>query len=423
MIPKDLQLFKFSAYGFLKNQRFFDIFIFLFFLEQGITFFLIGILISIREISILILEIPTGVVADSFGRRTSMILAFLSYIISFVIFFFFPKFYMYIVAMILFALGEAFRTGTHKAMILHYLKMNKLLDRSVEYYGYTRSWSQIGSAVSALLAGFVVFYSGEYKYVFLGSIIPYILGMILMFTYPKELDGDRNNGSNKQIKRRNNVFITLRKLRSTLKEPLLRKAILNSALFDGLFKTVKDYLQPILQSFFLSFPFLIGFDKRESILIAIIYFILFMLTSISSRNSDKFKTMFKSLPRAVNNTFLLGLLIIFVSGLFKIVNFEIAIVIMFVLLYILQNIRRPISIGYISSKIDHDVMASGLSIESQFKTIFAAILAPVMGLIADTVNIGSAFIILSSLTLLIFPLIKVIVFDGDNKKNRRGNDS
>ncbi len=153
MIPKNLQLFKFSAYGFLKNQRFFDIFIFLFFLEQGISFLQIGTLISIREITILIFEIPTGFVADSLGRRGSMIFSFLAYILSFVIFFFFPNFLLYIVAMIFFALGDAFRTGTHKAMILHYLKLNDILHLKVEYYGYTRSWSQMGSALAALIAG------------------------------------------------------------------------------------------------------------------------------------------------------------------------------------------------------------------------------------------------------------------------------
>jgi hypothetical protein len=34
-------------------------------------------------------------------------------------------------------------------------------------------------------------------------------------------------------------------------------------------------------------------------------------------------------------------------------------------------------------------------------------MSPLMGLIADSVNIGTAFIVLSSLTLMIFPLIKV----------------
>lgn len=39
---KDLQFYKFSLYGFLKNLRFFEPFLYLFFLEQGLNFLQIG---------------------------------------------------------------------------------------------------------------------------------------------------------------------------------------------------------------------------------------------------------------------------------------------------------------------------------------------------------------------------------------------
>jgi len=407
VIPKNLQLFKFSAYGFLKNQRFFDIFIFLFFLEHGISFLQIGTLISIREIAILIFEIPTGFVADSLGRRNSMIFSFLAYILSFFIFFFFPGFLLYIAAMIFFALGDAFRTGTHKAMILHYLKLNGLLHLKVEYYGYTRSWSQMGSALAALISGGIVLYSGEYKYVFLGSIIPYIFALMLMFTYPKELDGEREHKEGLLNNIQHNFKMTFSSLKMSFKEPLLRKALINSAIFDGLFKTVKDYIQPILQIVVLSIPFLLEMEKRESIIIAIVYCIIYILTSCASRNSGKLKNLFPSLSIAVNSTYISGVSIVLLAGLFFIFNLQIIIIILFLILFILQNLRRPINIGFISENISHDVMASGLSVESQLKAIFVAVMSPLMGFIADSVNIGTAFIILSSLTLLIFPLIKV----------------
>ena len=407
MIPKNLQLFKFSAYGFLKNLRFFDIFIFLYFLEQGISFLQIGTLIAIREIALLLLEIPTGFVADSLGRRKSMIFAFLSYILSFIFFFFFPGFFLYIIAMIFFALGDAFRTGTHKAMILHYLKINDLLHLKVEYYGYTRSWSQMGSALAALIAGGIVLYSGEYKYIFLGSIIPYILALILMFTYPKELDGERESKEGFLNNVKYNFQITFTSLKLSFKEPLLRRSLVNSAIFDGLFKTVKDYMQPILQMVVLSVPFLLGINKRESIIISIVYCFLYILTSYASRNSGKLKDKFPSLSVAVNHTYIAGILLVLFAGVFYIVELNILIIILLIIFFILQNLRRPINIGFISDNISHDVMASGLSIESQLKTIFVAIMSPLMGFIADSINIGAAFIILSFLTLLIFPLIKV----------------
>ncbi len=175
-MKKDLQYYKFCAYGFLKNQRYFAPFIILFFRENGFSFLEIGTLFSVREISTALLEIPTGVIADSLGRKKAMMFAFLSYIISFVIFYFFPQFTIYFLAMILFGLGEAFRSGTHKAMIFEHLKIHHISQQKVEYYGHTRSMSQFGSAIAALIAGALVFSTGNYKIIFAASIIPYILG-------------------------------------------------------------------------------------------------------------------------------------------------------------------------------------------------------------------------------------------------------
>ncbi len=70
-------LARFSLYGFLKNQRYFEPFLLLAFLEKGLTFFDIGLLIAFREVTVVLLEIPSGAVADVYGRRYFMVLSFL----------------------------------------------------------------------------------------------------------------------------------------------------------------------------------------------------------------------------------------------------------------------------------------------------------------------------------------------------------
>jgi len=108
---------RFSLYGFLKNQRYFGPFIILFFLQNGLSFTQIGFLVAFRELFINLMEMPSGAVADLFGRRRSMILSFTAYIISFAIFGLSGVYWHFFIAMFFFAVGEAFRTGTHKAMI------------------------------------------------------------------------------------------------------------------------------------------------------------------------------------------------------------------------------------------------------------------------------------------------------------------
>ena len=124
-VPHDKMYLKFRLYGFLKNLRFFDPFIILFFIDAGLTFLSIGLLYAIREIFINVFELPTGFLADTFGRRKSMVLSFSFCLVAFLIFYLFPGFWFYALAMVFLAAGEAFRSGTHKAMILDYLKLKK----------------------------------------------------------------------------------------------------------------------------------------------------------------------------------------------------------------------------------------------------------------------------------------------------------
>ena len=100
MFKKNLQYYKFCVYGFLKNLRFFEAFLILFFLEKGLDFFQIGILYAVREIAMNILEIPTGVIADTLGRRKTMIFSFAFYIISFTVFYFSTTYWLFISAML-----------------------------------------------------------------------------------------------------------------------------------------------------------------------------------------------------------------------------------------------------------------------------------------------------------------------------------
>ncbi|MBN2324283.1 MAG: MFS transporter [Spirochaetes bacterium] len=409
-ILRDLQFYKFSAYGFLKNLRFFDPFIILFFRQMGMSFLEIGTLVSIREVATMILEVPTGFVADAYGRKNAMVFAFLSYIISFLIFYFFPSFLLYAAAMVFFAFGEAFRTGTHKAMILDYLKSKGLSHLKVQYYGSTRSWSQVGSAVSALAAGALVFYSGGYRIVFVASVVPYIAGLLLMISYPQSLNVhhrvDREAGILKGAL--HNICDTMRGFLDIFKNRNALKALFNSSLYDGLFKTVEDYLQPILKDFALTLPVLLVLQERRStVLIAATYFLLYLLTAVSSKNAHRFANLFRSLDTAVNVGFLAGVVLTAMAGVLFDVDLKILTILIFILLHVAMNFRRPVMVSCVSEYIDASVMATGLSVESQMKTLTVAVFAPLMGLLADLTDIGVGIIVLSAILLLAFPLVLV----------------
>ena len=122
-------LFRFCLYGFLKNQQYYDLFMMLAFLEKGLSFLTIGVLFGFREVCINLMEIPTGAIADVLGRRRAMIASFVAYIAAFAIFGLSERAWPLFPAMLAFAVGEAFRTGTHKAIIFDWLKARRPLRR------------------------------------------------------------------------------------------------------------------------------------------------------------------------------------------------------------------------------------------------------------------------------------------------------
>jgi len=404
---RDKMFYKFSLYGFLKNLRFFDPFLILFFREMGFSFLQIGVLIAVRDITTNIFEVPTGIYADVFGRRKSMILSFTSYILSFVIFFFFPNYYLYMIAMVLFALGDAFRSGTHKAMILEYLKIKGMENYKVEYYGNTRAASQFGSSISSLIAAALVFYNGSYRIIFLASIIPYIMNLINLSTYPKELDGQVNETAN--IKLSVKFKTTFRDFVNIFRNPSAMKVLLNSSIFDSFFKITKEYLQPIVKEFALLIPLFVGMSniKRVSIIIGIVYFILYLLTSYASKSSAKFSKKFKNLSGAINTTYLFGSAFLIFAGISTTLKLNIFAIIVFILFYMLQNVRRPMNVSLISEKIPHRTMATGLSAESQITTTFKAVIAIAVGALADKFGVGVSLLITGMVMMVLYIFIKV----------------
>jgi MFS family permease len=114
-----------------------------------------------------------------------MILSFCAYIANFIVFGLAENVPLLLVAMFLFAIGESFRSGTHKALNFSWLRLNGREDERTQLYGYTRSWSKYGSALSVVLAAVFVYFSNSYTYVFYYSIVPYLIGLINFLGYPK----------------------------------------------------------------------------------------------------------------------------------------------------------------------------------------------------------------------------------------------
>lgn len=397
---KNLQYAKFCAYGFLKDLRFYEPFMLLVFLDKGLSYLQIGTLYATREVLINITEVPSGIFADSVGRRMTMVFSFLAYILAFLTFYVAERFEILLLAMVAYAFGDAFRTGTHKAMIFDYLRFNGWEDQKTYYYGHTRAWSQRGAALSAIIAALLVLYQGSYAPIFLFTIIPYVLNLFLILSYPKNLDGKRHT-SDKRI--RDEFMDVLRSLVTTLKSFSMLRTISSQALYSGYYKAFKDYLQPLLQTLALSLPLFLALEdqKRTALVIGIVYSILYATTAFASSKSGAFASHFNDLAKPLNITLLVGLSLGLVSGLLLHLSYVVLAVVLYLGIYILENLRKPMGIAYVSERMDQTSLASGLSVESQAESLFAAGIALLLGWLSSLFGVGMGILLVSLLCLLL----------------------
>lgn len=403
---RNLQYYKFCAYGFLKDLRFFDPFLVLLFVDKGLSFLQIGSLYAMREVLINVLEIPSGVMADAMGRRRTMVLSFLAYIASFVVFYFATGYAVLALAMGVFAFGDAFRTGTHKAMIFDYLKLKGWSDQKTHYYGHTRSWSQRGAALSSLVAAGLVLWHGNYSIVFLWTIVPYVIDLVLMLTYPPELDGPRH--ANRGAMREEFAHV-IKAFASSFRNWTALRAIGNQSLYTGYYKATKDYLQPILQTFALGLPILaIYADKeRTALIVGVVYFLLYLATSYASKSSGRFSERFNGLDKPLNLTLFTGIGLGLASGAAYALGLPVPAIVLYIGIYVVENLRKPMGIAYVTERMNQDALATALSAESQAETVFAAGIALALGFFADLMGPGLGIVVVSGICLVFAVLLRL----------------
>jgi len=399
-IKKDKQIWKFCFYGFLKNLKFFEPYLLIYLLSLGNNLFRIGLLYSIREIIVYIFEVPSGVFADNYGKKRELMMCFSFYTISFALFFIGNSFGILIFAMIFFGLGEAFRSGTHKAMIYGYLETKDWYKHKTYVYGRTRSFSLLGSSISAFLSIIFVLNLPDIKWLFPLCIIPYILDFILIATYPDYLDDRKET----RFSLKSFFVLGYEQLKSILKNKDLSKILLSSSIYDSIFKIIKDYIQPILEAILLAATAsnIYGFtgEDRLKVYLGIVYGVFYVFSSIASRNVyrlQNFASSDKLMTRFFDGMGILSIILfIYIKQ-----KSSLLIILIFFLLYLLKDARRPLFVDVCGDNMKKSERATVLSVDSQMRSVFTILFAPAFGFVADKFGLEILFLFIGMIMLVI----------------------
>lgn len=152
-----------------------------FYLQWGkISFTQIMILQSVFVFSIFLLEIPTGAVADYFGRKVSLIFGSLGIALGVFVYSSTPNFYMFLLAEIIWAAGYALMSGADQALVYDTLKKIKSERTAKKVFGRLNSCELVALTIGAPI-GSVLASTLGLRMPMLLMLIPSVLAFILAF--------------------------------------------------------------------------------------------------------------------------------------------------------------------------------------------------------------------------------------------------
>lgn len=141
---------------FMSMLFIYPIFYVLYFRELGFSLAQIGFLASAYSVGLLIFEIPTGAIADIWGRKISTILGWLLAGIAMIAVMFTENFYLILALFFIRGAVGTLRSGAEDAWIVDLLKHKKRKELIHDFYSKRQSFYSAGVVVAGIMGAFLV---------------------------------------------------------------------------------------------------------------------------------------------------------------------------------------------------------------------------------------------------------------------------
>lgn len=217
----------------------------LFLLWNDLTFAQIGLLSAVSAILVVVLEVPTGYLADRIGRRNALALGMAAMTASIVGFVFASSFVEFAVLYALWSLSISLQSGTADAWLYDTLSEVLRDGEFTRVRGRGGAVYQWASAVTMVLGGFL--YVVHPTYPFVASAVLNATGIAIVVTMPRNVQfrGDGAAESSEGADDRIGPIRSLGIVRTELARPPLRTFVAYVALFFAITQAADEYIQPI----------------------------------------------------------------------------------------------------------------------------------------------------------------------------------
>ena len=343
----------------------------LFFQEHGLSLTQVMFLQAIYSLSVAVFEIPSGYIADLFGRKNTIVISTVFSFIGYLIFSFYGGFFAFAIAEVLIGIGGSLMSGSDSAILYDTLLETDNKKAYTKIEGRSYAIGNFSEATAGILGGFLA----------VGSIyLPiYVQTAILFLSIPIALSLVETT-----LHKENRLDRSFKSILKVLKFAMidnkkLKWLIVYSSAMGVATLSMAWFAQP--------------FFKQVNVPLAyfgILWAGLNFSAGLTSFNSHKFD------KKEEGGKMLIYLALAMVGSLLF-VGFNMTLFGLFfiVFIYLLRGIVTPVLRNAINKNTTSNKRATVLSIRSFIIRISFAIFAPILGFLADDYSLSISFYVLA----------------------------
>lgn len=358
------------AYWFLREfQLWVPVWIVFLTIEQGFSLTAVTVAEGLFLVGVVALEVPTGAVADRWGRSVSMALGAFLLGVSVLIFAFTTSFAILLASFMLWSVASTLMSGADMALLFDTLKLG---GRESAYErmagrGAALNWSGIG--VATLLGGPVAALFDIRFTIFLGAATCLVTGLIALSLW----EPPHQRGEKAADPYWHSIRVAFREVSATAG---LRAVIL----LAGITMAALHGVQYLIQ------PFLIDRDVEVGVVFSLLQVPLFaagMLGALFAARvageSGTRRALF--VVPLVGATGCLALAVTPGMGAYG----------AFPVVVLVGSMLHPLSTGYVNRRVGSERRATILSMQGMVMSLVMAVMVPALGFATDTWGLGVAF--------------------------------
>lgn len=372
----------------------------LLFQSRGLSLGQVSLLLAIWSVPVVLLELPTGILADHWSRKNMIVTGSICKAACYVFWFFSEGFLLYAVGFIFWGISEALCSGSEEALLYDSLKQRQEEHRFDKVYGTGNFCSGLGVAISCF-AGGALTEAITFRGVLAASAFISLLSTVIALGF-KEVNYYRETMESRGAEERQKPLATLAdSLDLCIRNRLLMLVILMLVIVVGVAGILDEYDSLVADSFDLRFG-LIGVWMGSR----------YVLEAVGSKAASSFKTVLSKLK--INDPFHTVFTLCAASGIslavFGIFH-NIMLLPLYGLFYILMAAASVLQEEYVQNTIEEQGRSTVHSIISLVHNLYGVIFFMAISA-ASGLGIQSVIILSGSyvvcLSLLLFACYKKI---------------